>query len=416
MMKWKVKSILMVAVVCFLFSLSNVTVFGEDGCVTVNGDGILLEGQSRCVSRQWGEQTQTQVLKCQKKEDGTYELVGVDACGAGNNTKCYDDPATNTAQCRGPDFATCTSVSTYSDGKTMKRWNDQTGCIDDHTIGKCDGYTGTFIAQQNCDSTQYCYSWVSGWTGSGWGTCEKSLCKDDYSGVQANQNEQKCLGTVRYGTCDKGSFTNIHDCASGEPCREGKDGIPSCVKEIVCTTFNGEKLSIDSDVGEKICSNQNQVLECTDASKPNYNLYKTCGTTERCVMTQTDATCEVLGSGETVPGEITPPPTQSQENPTDIFCSGSTDKINTALGCIPVTVNGFIAWLLPILFGIAGGISFLLMVYGFILVATSSGDEKKLQGAKETITSAITGLLLSIFAIFLFRLIAVNILKIPGIN
>jgi len=50
------------------------------------------------------------------------------------------------------------------------------------------------------------------------------------------------------------------------------------------------------------------------------------------------------------------------------------------------------------------------------LVATSSGDEKKLQGAKETVTSAITGLLISIFALLLFRLIAVNILQIPGLS
>lgn len=90
--------------------------------------------------------------------------------------------------------------------------------------------------------------------------------------------------------------------------------------------------------------------------------------------------------------------------------------INTALGCVPYTVNGFSSWLLQILFGIAGGIAFLLMVYGFILIATSSGDEKKVQAAKETITSAITGLLVSIFALFLFRLIAVDILKIPGIS
>jgi hypothetical protein len=95
---------------------------------------------------------------------------------------------------------------------------------------------------------------------------------------------------------------------------------------------------------------------------------------------------------------------------------GKKDNVNTAFGCVPITMSGFVSWLLPILFGIAGGISFLLMVYGFILIATSSGDEKKVQGAKETITSAIVGLLFSIFAIFIFRLIAVNILKIPGIN
>ena len=90
-------------------------------------------------------------------------------------------------------------------------------------------------------------------------------------------------------------------------------------------------------------------------------------------------------------------------------------EVDTALGCIPFQMDKFIEWFLPYLFGIAGGISFLLMVYGFILMTMSKGDPKAVQGAKETVTSAITGLLVSIFAIFLLRLVAVGILKIPGI-
>lgn len=95
---------------------------------------------------------------------------------------------------------------------------------------------------------------------------------------------------------------------------------------------------------------------------------------------------------------------------------GGNVGVSTSLGCIPVEADKFIAWLLPYLFGIAGGISFLLMVYGFILMTTSSGDPKAIAGAQETVTSAITGLLLCIFALFILRLIAVDILKIPGIN
>lgn len=99
------------------------------------------------------------------------------------------------------------------------------------------------------------------------------------------------------------------------------------------------------------------------------------------------------------------------------FCqTGNDPKVDTAFGCVPVKIDAFVAWLLPFMFGISGGIAFLLMVYGFILLTTSSGDPKKVAGAQETITSAITGLLLSIFALFLLRLIAVGILKIPGIN
>lgn len=100
----------------------------------------------------------------------------------------------------------------------------------------------------------------------------------------------------------------------------------------------------------------------------------------------------------------------------DPFNGCSSTSINTALGCVPVEMGSFVPWLLGWLFGVAGGIAFLLMSYGFILIAMSGGDEKKIQGAKETITSAVTGLIVCIFGIFILRLIAVNILHIPGIN
>ncbi|HPT66385.1 MAG TPA: hypothetical protein PK257_03725 [Candidatus Woesebacteria bacterium] len=101
----------------------------------------------------------------------------------------------------------------------------------------------------------------------------------------------------------------------------------------------------------------------------------------------------------------------------DPSCTTTSGSIgtSTALGCIPVEIKSFVPWLLQYLFGIAGGIAFLLMAYGFILIATSGGDEKKVAGAKETITSAVIGLVVCIFAIFILRLIAVNILRIPGI-
>ena len=92
-------------------------------------------------------------------------------------------------------------------------------------------------------------------------------------------------------------------------------------------------------------------------------------------------------------------------------------KIYTALGCIPVVMggpDGFVVWLIRYVMGIAGGIAFLLMIYGFIQMSTSKGDPKVVQGAKETITSAITGLVVCILFLFLLRLIGRDILKIPG--
>jgi hypothetical protein len=105
----------------------------------------------------------------------------------------------------------------------------------------------------------------------------------------------------------------------------------------------------------------------------------------------------------------------------DPYCAGSESdtedpKINTAIGCIPVTLDSFIFWLLPRLFSIIGGIAFLIIIFGFILLITSEGDPKKIQAAKDTITSAIIGLLFAIFSLFILRLIVLDILHFPGIK
>lgn len=90
--------------------------------------------------------------------------------------------------------------------------------------------------------------------------------------------------------------------------------------------------------------------------------------------------------------------------------------ISTAIGCLPVEIDQLVITVLPWLFGVLGGISFLLMIYGFILIATSGGDPKAVQGAWETVTSAIEGLVFAIFSLFILRLIMLQILHIPGIN
>ena len=66
--------------------------------------------------------------------------------------------------------------------------------------------------------------------------------------------------------------------------------------------------------------------------------------------------------------------------------------------------------------GIAGGIAFLLMLYAGFTIVTSSGDPQRLQGGKELLTAAISGLLLIIFSIFILRVVGIQILAIPWLN
>jgi len=64
--------------------------------------------------------------------------------------------------------------------------------------------------------------------------------------------------------------------------------------------------------------------------------------------------------------------------------------------------------------GIGGIIAFLLIVFGGFQIILSAGNPEKIKAGKEIITSAIAGLLLIIFSVFILRLIGYDILKIPG--
>jgi Co/Zn/Cd efflux system component len=64
--------------------------------------------------------------------------------------------------------------------------------------------------------------------------------------------------------------------------------------------------------------------------------------------------------------------------------------------------------------GIAGGIAFLLMIFAGFQIITSTGDPEKLNRGKEILTSAIIGLVVIVFSVFLLKLIGVDILQLPG--
>jgi hypothetical protein len=94
---------------------------------------------------------------------------------------------------------------------------------------------------------------------------------------------------------------------------------------------------------------------------------------------------------------------------------GAGGPIQTAIGPIdPRNLQGFIQQLLNLALGVAGGIAFLLMLFGAFRIMTSSGDPEKMKSGSELITSALTGLLFIIFSVFLLKLIGVDILQIPG--
>lgn len=89
-------------------------------------------------------------------------------------------------------------------------------------------------------------------------------------------------------------------------------------------------------------------------------------------------------------------------------------EIDTAIGCVPVLEddNGtaFAGFVLGWGIGVGSGIAFLLIVYASFMIMTSQGDPNRLKAGQELLTSAISGLVLLIFSIFVLRFIGIDIL------
>lgn len=89
-------------------------------------------------------------------------------------------------------------------------------------------------------------------------------------------------------------------------------------------------------------------------------------------------------------------------------------SVDTAIGCIPVEdTNAFMGWILGWAVGVGGGIAFLLIVYASILIMTSQGMPDRLKAGQELLTSAISGLIMLIFSVFILKFIGIDIL---GLN
>ncbi len=85
------------------------------------------------------------------------------------------------------------------------------------------------------------------------------------------------------------------------------------------------------------------------------------------------------------------------------------DKSTTDLPKLQETINKVVNYSI----GIGGIIAFILIIFGAFQIILSAGNPDRVKAGKEMITSAIAGLLLIIFAVFILKLIGADILKIP---
>lgn len=90
----------------------------------------------------------------------------------------------------------------------------------------------------------------------------------------------------------------------------------------------------------------------------------------------------------------------------------SETAINTAIGCLDVlgNQNQFLGDLLRWAVGVGSGIAFILIVYSGFMIMTGAGNPERIKAGQELLTSAISGLIMLIFCIFILRFIGVDIL------
>jgi hypothetical protein len=99
----------------------------------------------------------------------------------------------------------------------------------------------------------------------------------------------------------------------------------------------------------------------------------------------------------------------------EVFEGCEEGSINTAIGCIPINnTDEFIGFILKWAIGVGGGIAFLLIILAGFQIMTSAGNPDRLKAGQELMTSAIAGLILLIFSVFILKIIGVDILELPG--
>lgn len=446
------KLVLMLALMIFWSGVFGKVKGVEAACsrqvrMDLNSDGIINTSEKKTVE---GFSSGESVCDYKSKDDNlNITLAGSETAGiryiCNNDGTTWRDESCNASQvcidtidgdgkhaasCKYTDDVTCGVVDV--EGKSVTLKINYGVCIDSNNYGICSS-DGTIKYGQPCPDGGSCSPKSSG----GWVSDTRKFNYNQYAlyectgscekyGVTVPEGEQKCFENeilfqkkIQVEECKKGKLEVVDTCDTGESCLEYRETKKvECHSESLsdmCTKLDdGSESSRQTIAGRQVCDGD-KLLTCEAEKIPTFTTKDCSLEGKQCYEYASENKAECLTAteaGEKGEGVLVSDTVESKTSIYNPLCDG--DKgINTAFGCIPYDATGFAGKFLQILFGIAGGIAFLLMVYGFILVATSSGDEKKLQAAKETITSAITGLLISILALFLFRLIVINILKIP---
>lgn len=88
---------------------------------------------------------------------------------------------------------------------------------------------------------------------------------------------------------------------------------------------------------------------------------------------------------------------------------------STAFGNISTRPADLIGTIFGLILGVSGSIAILLIIFGGYRLMMAQGNSEKTQEAKETITSAILGLLFILFSTTILQIIGIDVLGLKGI-
>lgn len=219
---------------------------------------------------------------------------------------------------------------------------------------------------------------------------------------------QKCLISGPQGqisvnsNCSSQQFcdTSTKQCVS-QSCNTG-----NCVNDCVCKGGGSSECTVLCKNGSPPptssgCGLSSAGRQFCVKTAYNYNVY--CSTVSEC-----DEYKKAYANWLNVPQSGTT---------SKITCTPAGGKtgegVQTAIGCIPYgDTSAFAGFFIGWGIGIGGGIAFLLTLYAGFMIMTSSGNPERLKAGQELLTSALAGLIMIVFSVFILRIIGVNILGI----
>lgn len=88
----------------------------------------------------------------------------------------------------------------------------------------------------------------------------------------------------------------------------------------------------------------------------------------------------------------------------------------SVIGCLPTSAGGLTQVILDSSTTIIGGVGFIIFLMGGFKILTSGGDAEKLRSGKVLVTSSVLAVVIVFFAVFIFRFVAENVIKLPGVG